>query len=1715
MPDDSDAALEALCAHFGIATGYHDIWGQHHTVPPEHLSALLAEFGVPLDAVQGAAEALEAVRRAAAGEPLPPVLVVREQATEWELPLRLPIPVASLRWQIEDEAGACREGELDALEWAAHGDVGGDAGGGAAGHTARLRFTLPLSAGYHRLRIDGLDGETLVICAPAQGWRPTALRDGGRVWGPAVQLHALRSPRNWGIGDFGDLARLAEQVARLGADIIGLNPLHALFPHNPAHASPYSPSSRQHLHVLYLDVEALDDFTDCEAARRLVASDAFRARLTALRDAPLIDHAGVAAAKFEVLELLFAHFRERHLSPDGTTARDGAGRAFLAFVAERGEALRRHALFEALQAHFHAADPGVWGWPAWPEAWRDSDSAEVAAFAAAHPERVQYRQYLQWLTASQLARVNARCKALGMGVGLYLDLAVSADRAGADAWSERALVAASASIGAPPDAFNASGQNWGLPPLRPDRLRATGYRFLIDTLRANMRAAGALRIDHVMGFMRLFWIPPGHTARDGAYVHYPMEELLAIVALESRRQHCLVIGEDLGTVAPEMREAMAQAGVLSYRLLFFEREADGGFIAPARWPPDALAAVGTHDLPTFSGWWCGHDLQLRLDLGLLPAEALEPQRFERAQARARLLQAVQRAGLLPVEALAQAADDAPPSRRVVEAVHAFVAATPSAVMMVQLEDVLGVAEQVNMPGTTAEQPNWRRRLPMDMAAPVAAAALQDLARVLGTQRPRHGGPGAAHTRVPRATYRLQLHKDFGFEAAAGIVPYLARLGVSHVYCSPIQRARAGSMHGYDVVAHDEINPELGGRAGFDRFTDTLAAHAMGLLLDLVPNHMGVMGADNAWWMDVLENGPCSLYAQHFDIDWQPLNPELAGKVLVPVLGDHYGDVLDAGDLVLRFDADAGSLALHYFEHRFPIAPESYPGVLRQAGAQIGDSAARELLAAVADAFTQLPGRDATAPETRALRAGEKELLKARLAQLAGGEPAVRDAIAARVSTLNRADMRDALHALIEAQAWRIAWWRVAADDINYRRFFDVNDLAALRIEREEVFEATQSLALDLAARGRVDGLRIDHPDGLYDPARYFRQLQEGYARRIGLTWAETDATGRPARPLYVVAEKIAAGHEEVPQDWHIHGTTGYRFANVANGVLVDADAAVKFVRTWRSFTGVVEDFEALARAGKRDVMRSALASELTVLTTELLRIARADRRTRDYTFNALHRALAEVTARLPVYRTYVMESASAQDARYIDQAARAAAASSPDPDVTIFDFIRRTLRGELATPDTPPHGAGLRQRVQRFASRFQQFSAPVMAKGVEDTAFYRYFPLSSLNEVGGEPSQFGLTVAAFHTASADRALHWPHTMLATSTHDNKRSEDVRCRIDVLSEMPAAWRLTLRRWRGFGASVRRRLVAAGAPADAPSRADEYLLYQTLLGTLPVDGTADTAAARDAYAGRIARYMVKAARESKRRTRWTSPDEGYERALESFVHALLAPAPANRFPGDLRALATPLAWFGALNSLSLTLLKYGSPGVPDLYQGNELMDLSLVDPDNRRPVDYALRRRQLEAFEAMAHAPDLPARVAALAAAPHDGRAKMWLAWRLMTLRRAEPALWRDGSYVPLAVEGERAVHVVAFARQHADRLLVIIAGRLFAHLAPAADGPAPGDPPIGAVWQDTTVTLPALPAGGVLRDVITGRTLHAEEGALRLAIAFAHFPGAALWVEREG
>jgi (1->4)-alpha-D-glucan 1-alpha-D-glucosylmutase len=878
--------------------------------------------------------------------------------------------------------------------------------------------------------------------------------------------------------------------------------------------------------------------------------------------------------------------------------------------------------------------------------------------------------------------------------------------------------------------------------------------------------------------------------------------------------------------------------------------------------------------------------------------------------------------------------------------------------------------------------------------------------------------------IPRATYRLQFNKDFGFASAAAIAPYLARLGVSHVYASPWLKARPGSTHGYDIVDHHALNPELGSEADFEEMVLALRANGLGQILDFVPNHMGVGGSDNPLWLDVLEWGPDSAYAGWFDIDWDPESPFLHDKLLVPFLGNQYGLELYAGKMALRFNADQGSFAVWAYDtHELPICPLDYRSILGEAHPE---------LERLGDAFAHLPEWRPQTPR----RAYE---LKAELARRAKTNPEVREAIDASLrnfsGTPGNRESWSALDELIQRQHWRAAHFRVAADDINYRRFFDINELAGLRMELPDVFDHAHELVMRLLAEAAIDGLRIDHVDGLLNPKEYLKRLR-GMA---------------PQSNFYLIVEKILANHESLREDWPIDGSTGYEFANLVLGLLIDPASEEAMTRHYVEFTGKRRSFSEVLRNSKLRIMRNEMASELNVLAREAARIARQQPRTADFTHNVLRRAIREVVAHFPVYRTYVDFSGSPtdDDRRDITWAMKQARAEETGIDSSVFDFVCALLTGELVAES---HSGFSRHAVLRFAMKLQQYSGPVMAKGLEDTACYRYNRFVALNEVGGRPDHFSVSISGFHRFHSHQVKRWPNSMLSTSTHDTKRGEDTRARLAVLSEVPDVWARQTRLWSHM-LRARRGDIERTAPPDAN---DEYLLYQLLVGSWPMellDIAALDPAALDDYRARIKRAMIKSIREAKLHSTWASPNNSYEDAVLAFIDGALDPEGSSAFFATFIPFVERVARFGALNSIVQTVLKLTAPGMPDIYQGAELWDLSLMDPDNRRPVDFEKRSRMLEELERSR--PPLET----LLNNWRDGAIKLWVIARLLADRTAEPELFASGTYEPLAASGAHSDCVVAFARQKNNRALIVVAS-LFHTRRENGDG-----------WGDTTVTLP--------------------------------------------
>ncbi len=943
-------------------------------------------------------------------------------------------------------------------------------------------------------------------------------------------------------------------------------------------------------------------------------------------------------------------------------------------------------------------------------------------------------------------------------------------------------------------------------------------------------------------------------------------------------------------------------------------------------------------------------------------------------------------------------------------------------------------------------------------------------------------------RIPSSTYRLQFNREFTFAQAREIVPYLHALGVSDCYASPYFQARAESLHGYDITDHNKLNDAIGSREEYDAWIGDLHAHDMGQVLDFIPNHMGIGEPQNLWWADVLENGPSSLFAAYFDIDWQPLKSDLRDKVLIPILGDQYGRVLERGELKVHYDS--GRFFLRYFEHEFPIAPGTYRHVLEIALAQL--SARKEddfyaELQSILTALEYLPHRTERDLERIAERTREKEIIKRRLERRCQEAPLVTAAVVKALTIINGTPGEprsfDALDALLSEQSYRLAFWRVAAEEINYRRFFDINDLAAIRMELPEVFEEAHRLVLEFVATGAVTGLRIDHPDGLYLPGEYFEKLQQRAAEALK---RERPADGRA---IYLLVEKILSGTEQLRTDWPVHGTTGYDFMNDAIGVLVDANAERAVTAAFHKFIGHALHFGHLVYAKKRLVMRLSLANDVNVLGSMFDRISEKNRWYRDYTLDALTLAVRETIACFPVYRTYLAPDrpVSEVDRAVIERAVAAAKRRNPALEESVFNFLRDILLFRF--PENLDDDA--RAEHVHFVLKFQQMTGPIMAKGLEDTAFYIYNRLAALNEVGGEPQRFGMRLEEFHRRNAERQERWPATLLATSTHDTKRSEDVRARMAVISEIPEVWRRSLGRWRTLNRRWKRRFEES----EAPDRNEEYLLYQTLLGTWPLAPFRELSeTARREYVERIQQYMAKALKEAKLNTSWVQPNEAWDAAVAEFVARILDPSTRNRFLESFIPVAEEVARAGAINSLSQTLLKLTSPGVPDIYQGNEIWDFSLVDPDNRRPVDYARRKKMLDALGEGTPEDLLRNWI--------DGRIKLYLTHRLLTFRRDHAELFRRGSYRLLSLTGAQADCCIAFAREFEGQGLIVLAPRFSSRL---------GFPPIGAAWGDTTVQLPADFQAG--RDLFTGESLAGQNSGLQLASAFTRLPFAVLTTAR--
>ncbi len=946
-------------------------------------------------------------------------------------------------------------------------------------------------------------------------------------------------------------------------------------------------------------------------------------------------------------------------------------------------------------------------------------------------------------------------------------------------------------------------------------------------------------------------------------------------------------------------------------------------------------------------------------------------------------------------------------------------------------------------------------------------------------------------RFPLATYRLQFNRHCTFAHAAGLMPYLADLGISDCYTSPYLQTRPGSLHGYDIVDPTTLNAEVGSVADYHTFIDALNVHQMGQILDIVPNHMHIAGPWNPWWQDVLEHGPSSRYAHFFDINWTPVTRELQGKVLLPILGEPYDHALRNGTITVGYQS--GRFFIRYWEHRFPIDPGSVMPILSRhldvlCDSQDAESPQVQELRDIIAALTEMPDRNETDPERVTIRYRDAARIQHRLTALTDGNPTMRDGINDTLRAWNgtQGDPHsvDRLDSLLRDQAYRLTYWRAAGDTINYRRFFDVNDLAAIRIEDPDVFQHVHHYLFSLMQSAAVHGLRIDHVDGLYDPQRYLEQCQEWAHTRLGLP---ADSKGRS---LFIIVEKILGKGETLSGNWPVHGTTGYDFLHLLNNLFVDTRHQREMNAVYREWIQTATPFDTLAHSCKTLFLETSMASELQALGHQVHLVSRQQRISRTFTLHSLTHALKEIIACFPVYRTYISPHKDAdisdQDRASLRSAVTQAKRRNPVTSHLVFDWIQNILLKTLSADEMPSW-----EDLRPFIMKFQQTTSPVMAKGIEDTAFYRYNRLISLNEVGGEPTQFGISVTTFHEQMRKRQRQWPFSLSATSTHDSKRSEDVRARINVLSELPQEWATHVRRWRQLNTKKKIRVE----DREAPSRNEEYFLYQTLLGAWPLSGL-DSPAYRD-FCSRIQEYMLKAIKEAKVHTGWINPDDAYEQAVSQFIRHILEPGPSNKFLEDFLPFQQTIARYGMYNALSQVALKIGCPGIPDFYQGSEIWNLTLVDPDNRRPVDFEHLRNLAETIPSEGH--DITETfLRDLMESYEDGRIKFYITRTLLHYRKAHCELFQQGDYIPLATTGAKRHYLCAFQRTWDHQAVIVVVPRRIHKVIRDPKVPALGR----TVWGDTGVVLRNSGPSTCYRHVLTNKriTARVDKGGPTLAVS---------------
>ena len=1539
------ANLEAIVRKLGFITEYTDTAGKVNKLSAKEMQSLMAICGINIDPEQDSESLLFNFDLEKWQSVLPKVHVAKIS----EKPsIQINIPEQNIQntyeWILEKENGFVDHGKfiastLERVESRYFENIGS---------YIKLNLSLPLNieTGYHTLKINDYSGniyESKLIIVPEKCYIAETVSKNKKVYGPKIHFHNIATENNYRIADSDDLKNLIRKLSTVGVGIIGIGPINQTSVDENKFYNPYLPSNRMFFNTLFLSTEEIEKFVDDKDLKIKLLSAEFQEKAKKIEESGEIDYRAVYDFKYEKFKLLYQSFKEFHINNHTEKAEQ-----FQKYINRKGDYLKKLALYRALQDFLSLEDPKYLDWHNWPVSYQSPESEAVLQFESTNSELIELYMFLQWQSDLQFASAGKISYEKKLDIGIYVDIPLCTDPNGSETWINQNYFCEYAKLKIQ---LENRQESINCPGILPKKMYNDAYEYFSNIIRPNMIHAGAVNLLYLEHYLKSDWTITSDNTEKIIKFNYPKEDILGIIALESQRNHCMVLA-DMKNVNDENKELLERFGIYS---------------------------------------------EENIDITEIYDEIQLKDYFE------------------------------------------------------SLKDSL-------------------------------SQDYEDIGHI---------------TKIPDSTYRIQFNKEFTFNMAKEIIPYLKRLGISHVYASPLLSPMPGSMHGYDVINHNLINQEAGTIDEFNEFVDILHHHNIGLIIDTVPNHMGI-GSKNPWWMDVLENGQASEYAHYFDIDWNPIKKALKGKVLVPVLGNHYGNILASGQLNVKFVEDAGKFYLNYYEHEFPINPSSYPTILEYRldvlAARLGTSN-RDYLSylSILTVFKNIPKHTETEYEKVKERIREKDIAFTRLSNLCKNNFVIKGFIEENLIDFKCSPENtiaiERVHNLLEEQTYRLAYWRVSADEINYRRFFDVNDLAAVCVEKPDVFSNTHNFILDLVQNKRIDGIRLDHPDGLLNPTEYYKKLQHEIAKRLDISFdiTETDLLCSEKLPFYIVAEKILAPFEKLPQNWAIHGTVGYEFLNSVNGLFINKVAEKKFTDVYNKFIDKDIDFAEMVIECKKLIMRTSLTGELNVLSSHLNQISEMYIYSRDYTLNSLRNALIDVISCFPVYRTYISgkeESTKCTD--YIKWSVGLAKKRSLVIDTSIFDFIEKVLLLELE-PDTESINY---EKILKFVLKFQQYTGPLMAKGFEDTCFYRYNRLIALNEVGGEPQHFGTSVNEFHQDNLSRMAVTPNSMLNTSTHDTKRSEDVRTRIAAISEVPDEWQKFVKRLSSLNKTKKK----SSYPETIIAKNDEYLLYQTLIGIWPQEGlNSDN---RENLIDRLQNYILKAAREAKTHTSWVNINSEYEESICNFINKVLNYPLPHPFWKEFVPFQKKIAIRGYLNSISQCVLKLTSPGVPDIYQGNEVFKFSLVDPDNRRPVDYANNACLLDKIQPLLNIntenqeTNLPG-FSELLLPIESGALKLFITTTTLNFRQRNSVLFRVGEYIQLEVTGKKATNIVAFARLHENYATISVVPRLINNLV-SEENILNISPDL---LEDTKIIIPETLSGFRWKDIYTKQNKYPENGEI--------------------